>query len=75
MVEAVMISIKRSVTRLDPITHDWILDQSGWQIELLGMWLAKFGDAWTSQYPSTWAVAFGRGPTYYFTSKEHRHGA
>jgi hypothetical protein len=66
--------IKQGITRLDPVTHDWILDQSGWQFQLLGLWIARFGESWRSQYQSTWAVAFGRGVTYYYRPEEHNHG-
>lgn len=66
--------IKRGIIRLDPVTHALIIDQSGWQFELFGIWIARFGEAYIDKYASTWAVAFGRGQTYYYTPEEHNHG-
>lgn len=66
--------MNRGVIRLDPITHDWIIDQSGWQFELFGLWIARFGESWRARYPTTWAVAFRRGQTYYYTPEEPQDG-
>lgn len=66
--------IKQGIMRLDPVTRDIVGDTSGVQFELFGIWIAWFGEAWRRQYPSTWAVAFGRGQTYYYTPEEHNHG-
>lgn len=66
--------IKRGIMRLDPVTRDWVMDTTGYQFELFGLWIAKFGPAWKKSYRSTWAIAFGRGETYYYTPEEHYHG-
>lgn len=66
--------IKQGITRLDPVTRDWILDHDGWQFEMFGLWLACFSKAWRAKYPTTWAVAFRRGQTYYYKPEEHDHG-
>lgn len=66
--------ISCGIIRLDPVTHDWIMDQDGWQFEMFGLWIACFSKSWRAKYPTTWAVAFGRGQTYYYTPEEHNHG-
>lgn len=68
--------IKRGVMRMDPTKRLWVADPDGVQLTLLGLWLARFGDDWRYRYTSTWAIAFGRGPTYfYFPAPKEEHHA
>lgn len=66
--------IKRGVFRIDPVTSTWISDPEGWQFELFGLWLACFGAYWRGSYPSTWAVAFGRGETLFYEPRRRSYG-
>lgn len=66
--------IRQGITRLDPVTHAWVLDRAGWQLQIGKLWLAKFSESWIAQYSSTWAVAWGRGETCYYTPTEKSYG-
>lgn len=67
--------IKHGVMRYDPKARALVADSQGVQFTGLSLWVARFSDDWRGIYGSTWAIAFGRGPTYYYypRRKEKHH--